>query len=391
MNALVIAPQPFFTPRGTPFSVYYRTLVMAELGARVDLLTYGDGEDVDIPGVRLIRIPRLPFLGPVAVGPSWKKALLDAFLVLWTIALLLRRRYEIVHAHEEAVFFCRFLKPVFRFKLIYDMHSSLPQQLLNFRYTRRRAIVRLFDLLEEAALRKADAVITICPELARHALQRMNDPTRHVLIENSLFEEVRLAGAEGAADGQRREPLELPKDRSVVAYAGTFEAYQGLDLLLRAFALVRQRCPEAFLLLVGGTPEQVQRYRAAAAELGIDRDCLVRGRVPPEVARTALKQASVLVSPRVEGTNTPLKVYEQLASGIPLVATRVLSHTQVLDETICFLVDPEPRAMAAGIVEALRNEPKRREIVAQALARYESCYSRPAYVAKVRRVLEMLR
>ena len=49
MRALVIAPEPFFTPRGTPLSVYYRTLVTAELGVQVDLLTYGQGADVSIP------------------------------------------------------------------------------------------------------------------------------------------------------------------------------------------------------------------------------------------------------------------------------------------------------------------------------------------------------
>ena len=53
-------------------------------------------------------------------------------MILWTIGLLARHRYAVVHAHEEAVFWCRFLKPVFRFRLIYDMHSSLPQQLENF-------------------------------------------------------------------------------------------------------------------------------------------------------------------------------------------------------------------------------------------------------------------
>ena len=60
MRALVVAPQPFFTPRGTPFSVYYRTLITAEKGVKIDLLTYGIGQDVEIPGVRLIRIPRIP-------------------------------------------------------------------------------------------------------------------------------------------------------------------------------------------------------------------------------------------------------------------------------------------------------------------------------------------
>jgi hypothetical protein len=153
MKALVIAPQPFFSPRGTPFSVYYRTLVMAQLGVEVDLLTYGRGQDVDIPGVRIIRIPRFDFLGPVKIGPSPLKVFFDVFLIVWTVGLLLRHRYDFVHAHEEAVFWCRFLKPLFRFTLVYDMHSSLPQQLTNFGFTRSKALIGLFDRLERSALK----------------------------------------------------------------------------------------------------------------------------------------------------------------------------------------------------------------------------------------------
>ena len=70
MKALVVAPQPFFSPRGTPFSVYYRTLVSSELGIKIDFLTYGEGQDVDIPNVNIIRIPRFKFLGTVKIGPS---------------------------------------------------------------------------------------------------------------------------------------------------------------------------------------------------------------------------------------------------------------------------------------------------------------------------------
>ena len=63
-RALVIAPQPFFSPRGTPLSVYYRTLVTAEQGVEIDLLTYGEGQDVEIPGVNIIRIPEFFIPGP---------------------------------------------------------------------------------------------------------------------------------------------------------------------------------------------------------------------------------------------------------------------------------------------------------------------------------------
>jgi glycosyltransferase involved in cell wall biosynthesis len=388
VKALVIAPQPFFSPRGTPLSVYYRTLVMSELGVEIDLLTYGQGQDVALPGVRVVRIPRFQIFGPVKVGPSSLKLFLDFFILVWTLALLVRHRYHFVHAHEEAIFFCRFLKPVFRFKLIYDMHSSLPQQLKNFNFTESRLLVGLFERLEEQSLRAADAVITICPELARYAVPRVPDPERHLLIENSLFDEVRIRG--GTAESEESAAAPLPEGRPVVLYAGTLESYQGISLLLEAFAAARERRADAFLLVVGGSSEQVAQYRAEAAARGLASDCLFTGRVSQARAKEYQAQAAVLTSPRSKGTNTPLKIYEQLASGIPLVATRILSHTQVLNEQVCFLVDPDPAAMAAGIVAALDDGERRQAVVAAARALYEQMYSRPVYTEKMRRLLELV-
>ncbi|MGH7563497.1 MAG: glycosyltransferase, partial [Gemmatimonadota bacterium] len=350
MKVLVIAPEPFFTPRGTPLSVYYRTLVARELGAEVDVLTYGEGEDVDISGVRIVRIPRFRPLGSVPAGPSLKKLFLDLFLGLWAVGLLARERYEVVMAHEESVFFCVFLKPIFRFKLVYEMHSSLPEQLSNFHFTESRLLIGVFRFMERLSLRTADAVITVCPELSKHAMSHMQDPARHFLIENSLFDDLRLSGGE-------REPdiPPFPDDRPVVMYAGSLEPYQGLDLLLHAFARVREKRPEAFLAVIGGTAEQVGHYQDSARRLGLNGHCMFIGRVSPATVKECLSRASVLTSPRIEGTNTPLKIYEQVASGVPLVATRILSHTQVLDDRICFLVEPDPTSMAEGLLTALGN------------------------------------
>ncbi len=388
MRALVIAPQPFFSPRGTPFSVYYRTLVTSEFGVEIDLLTYGQGQDVELPGVKIHRIPEFRFLGPIPVGPSALKAFLDVWIVLWTLGMLLRRRYDFVHAHEEAVFFCRFLKPIFRFKLVYDMHSSLPQQLTNFAFTKSRVLIGAFEALENSALRAADAVITICPELASYAEPRVSDPSRHFLIENSIFEPVRLAGRgeDEAADDTPPAP-----SGPVVAYAGTFESYQGIDLLLRAFATILDARGLPTLLLMGGSSEQVDHYRRLAAELGLGDRVVFTGRVPQSRAQRRLAGASVLVSPRTEGTNTPLKVYEQLASGKPLVATRVLSHTQVLSDDVCFLAEPEPVAFGAALRAALEDETRTASVVRGALALYETRYSRPVYAGKMRRLLDGLR
>ena len=391
MRALVIAPQPFFTPRGTPFSVYYRALVMAEQGVEIHLLTYGEGQDVEIPGCRIIRIPRFPFLGPVKVGPSLPKLFLDVWLMIWTAGLLLRRRYDFVHAHEEAVFFCRLLKPLFRFKLVYDMHSSLTQQLTNFEFTTSRILIGTFRALERSSLRAAGAVITICPDLSEHALAEGVDPGRHFLIENSIFDDVRLA-PNGRKDAEA--DVTVPPIRGegpLVVYAGTLEQYQGIDILLRAFAKLREARPDARLLVVGGKPQQIEAFQALARELSLGDACVFTGAVPKKVAAEYASRAAVLVSPRREGTNTPLKIYEQLASGIPLVATNIWSHTQVLDDSVCFLVDPNPDAMARGLLQALDDEAARERVVAAALHLYETRYSRARYEAKIRQLLEALR
>jgi glycosyltransferase involved in cell wall biosynthesis len=392
-RVLVIAPQPFFTPRGTPFSVYYRTLVMRESGAEIDLLTYGEGQNVSIPGVRIVRIPRIPGTTPIPVGPSVKKLILDTFMVLWTIGLLIRHRYEVVHAHEEAVFWCRALKPLFRFRLIYDMHSSLPQQLTNFEFSKSKMLIGAFRNLEDWSLRAADAVITICPDLRDYALSRGVSAERHLLIENSIFDDVRLAtdgsgSARGAAQSSAR--VEAPPGAKLVLYAGTFEAYQGLDILLGAFALVLKRQPSAFLLVVGGTPEQVAEMKALAAKLGITDRCALPGRVSKTEALRLTGLADVLVSPRRQGTNTPLKIYEQLASGKPLVATKIWSHTQVLTDDVCFLVEPEATSMAEGILGALDDSARGIALGINARALYEREYARPVYERKIRLLLELV-
>lgn len=389
MRALVVAPQPFFTPRGTPFSVYYRTRAMMQLGAEVDILTYGEGADVDLLGARTFRIPRIRFFEPIRVGPSFPKLFLDIFLFFWTVGRLLRRRYDFVHAHEEAAFFCTLLKPLFRFKLVYDMHSRLPQQLINFGFTRWRWVISIFEFFEKAAMKNADAVITISPALADHVTSRMKHPDRHFLIENTIFDEVRLVSG-SVGNGTPALQEELPVEKPIVAYAGTLERYQGMDLLIEAHAKVLEVEPDALLLVIGGSPEQVRFYEGMAERLGVLARCRFTGVLPQSQARKLLKSAAVVVSPRISGDNTPLKIYEQLACGIPLVATRIPSHTQVLGEEVCFLASPDPEDFSGALLEGLTNKTRRKQVVEAAKELYARKYSETAYVKKVSRLLKLL-
>jgi len=360
------------------------------------LLTYGEGQDVEIPGARIIRIPRFRLLGNVKTGPSMLKLFLDLVLFFRTIGCLVRNRYDFVHAHEEAIFFCRFLKPIFRYKLIYDMHSSLPQQLDNFNFTSSRLIKRIFRWQEDSAIAQSDAVITICPDLADYVDGMLDDRSKHVLIENSIFEPVRLlSGAQEDEQAEKNlavvaEIRKLAESHKTVVYAGTLEHYQGIEILLESFPKVLQHCPDAYLLIIGGTDVQVAVFEKMKANLGISSACQFTGRLPQSAVLDCLASASVLVSPRSEGTNTPLKIYQQLASGKPLVATNIYSHTQVLSDDVSILVDTDAASMARGIAKALTDRDAARSVSANAQKLYDEKYSRKTYVSKMRHLLNIL-
>src|SRR6188474_345290 len=97
----MIAPEPFFEPRGTPFSEFHRIRALTALGHQVDLVTYPFGQDVTIPGLRVFRCLRPPFVHQVKIGPSLTKMSLDVLLTLTVLRRALWARYDVVHSHEE--------------------------------------------------------------------------------------------------------------------------------------------------------------------------------------------------------------------------------------------------------------------------------------------------
>ena len=185
MKVLMIAPQPFFTPRGTPFSVRGRIQALVALGHSVDLVTYHAGDDVSLPGLRIFRTPRIPWMRHVPIGPSYSKILLDILLFGLVIRKLLEQSYDVIHTHEEAGFIGAVVARWAGARHLYDMHSSLPQQLRNFKAYNYAPIVKLFDSMERFVVRRADAIIAICPELLQH-VATIDKERPCFLIENTI-------------------------------------------------------------------------------------------------------------------------------------------------------------------------------------------------------------
>jgi glycosyltransferase involved in cell wall biosynthesis len=383
----MIAPEPFFEPRGTPFSEFHRIRALTALGHEVDLVTYPFGQDVAMTGLRVFRSLRPPFVHGAKIGPSFAKLPLDALLTLTAIRRALSGQYDAIHSHEEGGLIGAVLAALMRVPHLYDMHSSLPQQLTNFAFSRSSFVRRVFLAIERFMIRRSRVVIVICPSL-EDTVRAIEPHAQIVLIENAPGSAEDVATPAQAAAVRRS--LGLDPAAPVVLYTGTFEAYQGLDVLFDAMAIVQRTKAGARLVLAGGKPDQVERARAQARAAGIDAVTIFAGERPASEIPAYLLAADALVSPRSRGTNTPLKIYQYLRSGKPIVATRLLTHTQVLSDETAILTAATPQAFADGIVAALSDVDRAAAIGRRARDLAETKYSYEAYVERTRQAYDAL-
>lgn len=388
MRILMIAPQPFFEPRGTPFSEYHRIRALGDLGHTVDLVTYPFGQNVDLPGMKVHRGLRPPFVHRVRIGPSLAKIPLDALLALKAahVAFKWRREFALVHSHEEGAAIGLVLAWLLGVPHLYDMHSSLPEQLSNFKFTSSTLITRVFRWFERRFVRGSRVVIVICRHL--EDLARTIDPqARVVLIENAPGSGDLAAAGRG---GDLRSRYGISGDAPLVLYTGTFEAYQGLDLLYAAMRVVRSTRPDARLMLVGGHPDQVERARHEARAAGVDDVTVFTGEQPADDIPRFLAAADLLVSPRSRGKNTPLKIYQYLRAGRPIVATNLTTHTQVLDEAVACLADATPEAYGSAMLRVIGDPEYARALSSAAADLAATRYTYDAYLARTKQALDLL-
>ena len=379
MHILMIAPEPFFEPRGTPFSEYHRIRALLDLGHTVDLVTYPFGRDVDLPGLRIFRAARPPFITHVKIGPSAGKVVLDLALTMTALNRARQERYDAVHSHEEGAAIGVLISAALGVPHLYDMHSSLPQQLENFAFSNSSVLRWMFEKLERTAIKRSRVTIVICPHLQETA--RKVVPGAHtILIENAPGSGDTPVEGSGRAI---RQSLGIDASTPIVLYTGTFERYQGLDLLFAAAKLVHQQQADVRFVLAGGKPDQVEKARAQAASIGAG-GLVFTGELPSDAIPSYLDAADILVSPRSTGTNTPLKIYQYLRSGRVIVATRLLTHTQVLSDEVAILTEPTAAGFARGILQAV-NDPASAKRIGEAAKRLaDTRYTYDAYLQRTR-------
>jgi len=352
MKVLVLAPQPFYLVRGTPIDIdiLLRALT-ARPGTTVHALVYADGEGREYPNLEIHRVPSNRLTRNTNPGFSFRKLVCDALMFFKAWSLVQKNRYDVIHAGEESVFMAMFFRFFYRIPYVYDLDSSIAQQMTE-KIPVLSPLAPVFNWFEAAAIRSALATAPVCNALADlcHEAGAQKIVTLHDISQ--------LENPDRPQTGWLKR--ELGTQSPLLLYVGNLEVYQGVGLLVESFALAARETDALDVVIVGGTPEDIETYRKKAEGLGVAERIHFLGPRPLEELDRYLAEADIVTAPRLRGINTPMKVFPYLHSGRALLVTDLPTHSQILTQDVAFLADPTPRAFADAIVQ-LASDPQLRE------------------------------
>ena len=354
MNLFMMAPHPFFQNRGTPIDVLLVVRALSERkNIKIDLLTYNEGTDVTLPNLTIFRIPNFTFAQNIRPGFSFKKLICDFFFFFHAWSLVHRNKYDLIHAGEEAVFMAMFFTFIYKIPYVYDLDSSIAQQLVE-KKPMLRVLLPLFNFMEKQAIRRSLANLPVCNALAE--LCRKNHSNKTV----TLHDISQLKNPYAPKTGRLKK--ELGFQGLILLYCGNLEPYQGIDLLLDSFQLACKKTNKVDLVIIGGVEEDIKYYKEKVHRLGIDKKTHFLGQKPFEQLDQFLAEADILVAPRIRGINTPMKVFPFMHSGKPVLLTDLYTHNQIISSNEAYLAPANPTGFAKGILDLVEDEKLRKQL-----------------------------
>lgn len=379
MRILVLAPHPFYIDRGTPIDVDILVRALCELGHEVHLATLHAGEDRDYPGLTIHRAPAPKGVGMPSPGFSAAKLKCDAKLFGLARRLVRELKPDVIHAGEEAVFMARWFRARRGVPYVYDMDSSIAQQMVE-QMGFLRPLARVFDAFEGIGVKGAVACAPVCHALADVA-KRQGAKRLVTLHDISQLEVGSLR-----ATGWLRKQCGIGEKSTLLVYCGNLQTYQGVDLLIEGLKEALTGGADVDAVIAGGEAHQIEAYRAKAEALGIGNRVHLIGRWPAARLGELLIEGDILTAPRTKGINTPQKVFPYLHTGRAVLVTDLPTHSQILTQEVCRLAPADPVGFGRAIAELAGDERIR---IALGIAGKLFAEREHTYPAHKRRVAEL--
>jgi len=330
--------------------------VLQRLGHKITIVTYHLGRDID--GLKIVRTRPTPWRADYEVGSSPHKLAFDLFLGWKVLQVLLRRRFDLVHAHlYDGALIGAVIGHLFGLPVLFDRQGSLTQEMVDHHFLNPQGPwYRWVRLLEERINHMADKIITSTQlgavQLERHGNSRMHVRPLPDCVSLDFFRPDTLTKQEIKA---RRAALGLPENRPVVVYLGLLADYQGIPHLTQAARILKERGVEVYFL-IGGFPGAA-RYRQVAADLGVSDRVIFAGKIPREETPAHLALGDIGIAPKITTSEGAGKILEYMAMELPTVAFDTPQSREYMGSLGVYATPVGDPAALANCVQTLIEQP----------------------------------
>jgi len=375
-KVLFISPQPFFQWRGSPIRVNFNIIALTELGYKVDLLTLPVGEDKKFTNGRVIRVANPLSIKNVPIGPSLSKIFFDILILYKGFKLCRKNDYAVIHGVEEAGLIGVILARMFKTKSIFEKHSD------PFSYKKgllKNSLLMVYAKVEKLTVKLCDGVIGT----GRGLVDQVNKmgyktPAFHIFDIPSSLTEPSPEKVE-----QIRKKLIQKEGEILVTFVGSFATYQGVDLMFNAIPMVVNKNHRLRFIIIGGTDDEISEKQNILKQHQANNAVTFVGKVAPDTLPEYLYGSDILLSPRISGINTPLKILDYMKAGKPVMATDVPSHRLLLNESTAVFAKPEPHDLADTLIQLAMDNDKQRELGEACRHLFETKYNFNNYRRKL--------
>lgn len=342
----MVAACPFPARRGTPLRIERLAETLIARGHHVEVLTY---HLCDAPGEGDYPIHRIygnRVIEPLPPGPTIAKlSSYDPKLAQLTRRLLHDRPFDVVHAHHfEGLLAASWARRGMPIPLIYDAHTMLEAELPSYWNGFGKDLIRgAGGWLDGHIPRLADQVVAVTKEIRDSLVNRHGFASTSVHV---AMNGVEVDHFEGALN-------RTPKGAGHIIYTGTLARYQGIELLLEAFAKARAMRPQMRLVIAASS--DFGPFEAQARSLGI-RDAIDLVTDSFDLLSQRLGDAAIAVLPRSDCPGIPQKLLNYMAAGKAIVACK--GSGKMLEDGVNGLVVPnDDSASFAQALIRLHDDP----------------------------------
>lgn len=295
---------------------------------------------------------RIPVLGELALMSALERRIEEVIEIV---------KPDIIHAHSPVLNAVPSLRVSRRHNIpiVYEVRAFWEDAAVDHGTSREWGLrYRASRALETWVFRRVGAITTICEGLRDDIVARGISKGKVTIIPNAV--NYKLFDTSAEVDKKLRNELDLC-DKQVLGFIGSFYAYEGLAILLKALPSILEKQPKLRLLLVGGGPDE-NNLKNLVAKLGLRSEVIFAGRVPHEQVLSYYDLVDILVYPRISmrltDLVTPLKPLEAMARCRLVIASDVGGHRElIIDKKTGFLFRAgESESLANTVVELFKKQ-----------------------------------